>query len=393
MLNDYVQYNSEKILFGKGVESQVGIEVAKYGKKVLVHYDTGDFIIPLIDKISENLKAAGNEVFRLGGVEPNPKVSLGKKGMRIVRENDIDFILAVGGGSTMDSVKYIACGTYYEGNILEHPNFQPITSRVLPHGAVVTLPGTGSEVSTAAVLRDDTTDPERKYCIFAEEFRFDFAIINPEITYTLPPLQTAAGAFDIISHAMEDYFVAPSDVEFMLAAIEGIINEVMKNVKVVLKDPYNYTARSNLSRVAYLTLEDIITKGMTHGFCVHNLEKPMTSIYHKIHGEMLAIFTPAWMKYCYQENISRFTRLCVNCFGAKMDYENSENTVIEGINNLENFIHEIGLSTTLAEVGIKDDLFEFCADMAVNGDRENGYIGEATKLNFNDIIKVYELAK
>lgn len=392
MLNNYVQFNPCKIIFGEDAELQVGVEVTKFGSRCLVHY-CGKSVLSLVSRVRESLEAAGVEVFELGGVEPNPRISLAHKGMEMVREHDIDFVLAVGGGSTMDSTKYIACGTYYDGDIWDHPKFAPITTRVIPHGVVVTLPGTGSEVSTAAVMRDDMSEPERKTCLFADEFRFNFAIINPEITYTVPPFHTAAGAFDIISHAMEDYFVAPTDVEFMLAALEGVINEVMKNVRVALKDPTNYVARANICRVAYATLEDVITAGMDHGFVVHNVERPLTAMYHNTHGQMLAILTPAWMKYCYKQNTPRFTRLCVNCFGAKMDYANPENTIMEGITNLENFIKEIGLSTRLSEVGIDATGFEVCADMAVNGDREKGYVGVATKLYYNDIIKVYQLAR
>lgn len=393
MLNNYVQYNPSKIIFGKGTEAEVGKEVAKYGKKCLVHYDGGDFVLPLIDRVKGYLEAEGIEVFELGGVEPNPKISLGRKGMQIVKDNDIDFVLAVGGGSTMDSAKYIACGTYYDGDIWDHPKFEPINTKVLPHAVIVTMPGTGSEVSTAAVLRDDTVEPERKTCLFADEFRFDFVIIDPVLTYTLPPFQTAAGAFDILSHAMEDYFMVPDGVDFLLTVIEGIINEVMKSVRVALKDPTNYTARSNISRIAYITLEDIITSGSGHGFVVHNVEKPMTGVYHQTHGEMLAVLTPAWMKFAYAQDLPRFTRLCVNCFGAKMDYVNPENTVFEGIRNLEYFIKEIGLKNTLNELGIPSDEYESLADMAVSGDRVNGSIGGRMRLNFKEIIEVYKLAE
>lgn len=149
-------------------------------------------------RVHKLLEDAGLTVFELGGVVPNPKVSLMKEGCKLVRENNIDFLLAVGGGSTMDSAKYIACGAYYEGDLWDHPKFAPINTPVLKHAVIVTMPGTGSEVGTAAVWRDDTVTPERKTCVFANEMRFDFVYINPELTFTLPPFQTAAGCFDII---------------------------------------------------------------------------------------------------------------------------------------------------------------------------------------------------
>lgn len=392
MIQDYVQYNPSKIIFGHGAEEKTAQEIKRLGgTRVLLHYDAGAFIKPLIARIRTQMEAAGLYVVELGGVVPNPLISLMKEGCRIVREDKLDFVLAVGGGSTMDSAKYIACGAYYEGDLWNHPKFQPIATPVLKHGVVVTMPGTGSDVSTAAVWRDDSYSPERKTCVFADEMRFDFAIINPELTFTLPPFQTAAGCFDIIQHSMEDYFCAPEDAEFYLSAYEGVINDVMKNVKIAIKDPTNYVARANICRVAYVPLEDVIISGSTHGYCVHNLEKPMTGTYHRTHGEMLAIMTPAWMKYCYKMNMPLFVRLCVKCFGAEMDFAHPENTVMEGISNLEDFLTHIGLPTRLSQIGIDDKEFEYCADLAIAGGTD-GYIGKGIKLYKQDILEVYKLA-
>lgn len=393
MLNNYVQYNPNKIIFGKDTDQQVGKLIKEMGcKKVLIHYDSGDFILPLIKRVKENITREGIEVFELGGVVPNPKLSLMKKGCQIVRENNIDFVLAVGGGSTMDSSKYIAIGAYYDGDPWNHPKFAKINTPVIKHGVIVTMPGTGSDVSTAAVWRDDTVNPERKTCVFANEMRFDFSIINPELTYSLPKFQTAAGCFDIIAHSMEDYFCAPEDSEFYLAAYEGVINDVMINVRKALKKPDDYTARANIARCAYLPLEDVITMGAVRGYCVHNLEKPMTGRFHRTHGEMLAILFPAWMEYCYQRNLPLFVRLSVKCFGAKMNYTQPEETVFEGIKNLRNFIKEIGLPQYLSEVNIFEDCFEECAERGIL-DSGVGYIGRAIQLTKQDIIEVYKLAK
>jgi len=393
MLNDYVQCNPSRIIFGHGAEDKVADEIkAQGGTRVLVHYDAGDFIKPLIAKVRKVLEDAGLAVFELGGVVPNPKISLMRRGCEMVRENSIDFILAVGGGSTMDSSKYIACGTYYAGELWNHPKFTPIATPVIRHGVIVTMPGTGSEVSTAGVWRDDTVEPERKTCVFAAELRFDFVLLDPELTYTLPSFQTAAGCFDIISHSMEDYFCAPDGVEFYLAAYEGVINEVKKSLKVVLKNPTDYTARANICRVAYVPLEDVINAGQVHGYCVHNLEKPMTGTFHRTHGEMLAILFSAWMKYVYKRNVPLFTRISVQCFDARMDYFNPETTILEGINNLEHFIEDIGLPTHLGQVGITSDGFEYCADLAIET-AGMPYIGNAIKCYRDDIINVYKIAE
>lgn len=393
MLNNYVQYNPNKIIFGKDTEKNIGKLIKNYdSKKVLVHYDAGEFITPLINSIKKNLEGEGLQVFLLGGVVPNPKLSLMKEGCRIVKENDIDFVLAVGGGSTMDSAKYIACGTYYDGELWNHPKYKKIETPILKHGVIVTMPGTGSDVSTAAVWRDDTISPERKTCVFAEEMRFDFAVINPELTYSLPKFQTAAGCFDIIAHSMEDYFCAPKDSEFYLSAYEGVINDVIINVKIALQNPNDYTARANIARCAYLPLEDVITMGAKRGYCVHNLEKPMTTLYHKTHGEMLAILFPAWIEYTYKRNIPLFTRLSVRCFNASMNFEHPEYTILDGIKNLRNFIKEIGLPNYLHEIGINEENFELCADQGIE-DSGCNYIGSAIQLSRDEIIEVYKLAK
>lgn len=392
MINNYVQHNPNRIIFGKDSEKQVANEIIALGcTKVLLHFDDGDFILPLVNHISEMLEMVDIKCYRLGGVKPNPKVSLMKEGCKIVKDNNIDFILAIGGGSTMDSAKYIACGTYYDGDIWYHEKFKPISTTVIKHGVVVTMPGTGSEVSTAAVWRDDTIEPNKKTCVFAKEMRFDFAIINPTFTFTLPNFQTAAGCFDIISHSIEDYFCAPESSEFYLATYEAIINDVIKNVRIVLKQPYNYTARANISRVAYVPLNDVISCGAQRGYSFHNIEKPMTGLYHRTHGEMLAIIVPAWMKYNFKKNIPLFTRLAVNCFNAKMDYENHESTIQEGINNLENFLTEIGLPTRLKQIGIDDSNFDVCANMAIDT-AKNDYVGLGIKLTKQEIISTYKLA-
>lgn len=393
MINNYTLYNPAKMFFGKGVEEKVGEVVKSYGAtKVLLHYDGSEFVKPHVEKAKQRLLAAGLAVYELGGVVANPKLSLMKEGCRMVKENDIDFILAVGGGSTMDSAKYIACGTYYDGELWDHPKFKPITSKVIKHGCIVTMTGTGSETSAGAVWRDDTCTPEKKTFVMASELKFDFAMVNPEVNYTLPAFQTAAGAFDIMSHQMEQYFCAPEDTTYYHESFEAIINEVMRSVRVALKDPTNYSARANLARMAYAG--DTVTPGIMGGACVHNLEKPITGIYHRTHGEVLAVFFPYWIKYCYEHDMKKelFIRLCVKCFNAKANYANPDEIIEEGVNNLKYFIKEIGLSTTLKEIGVTDDSkFDECAQYGVDGGTD-GYIGRGIKLYKQDIINIYNMA-
>ena len=390
-LQNYVHGEHTKVFFGKGVENEVGKEVAKHSKNVLLHYDGADFIKPLVERVRKSLQDANVEIFELGGVQANPCLSLCIKGMEMVREHNIGFILSVGGGSTMDSGKMISLGSYYEGDLVAYQNFSHVDTPVVPNGGIITLPGTGAETSSAAVFRDDTKPEGRKYCFFCPQFMPTFAFINPELTYTLPARQTACGAFDMINHCMEDYFTSTEDADLLLGFAETTVNTIMKNVRIALQDPTNYAARANLCQSAYMPM-GCMTLGTVSNWCMHNIEKPVTAMYHQTHGEVLAIIAPSWMEYTYKSNLPLYTRFCVNCLGAKMDYENPENTVKEGIQNLRNFIKEIGLRTRLSELGVTEDKFEELADTAVFGDRENGFVGMVTKMYFNDIINIYKMA-
>ena len=366
MLNNYVFYNPVTTVFGKDTELETGRLVKQYADKCLIHHDGGTYLEGLLKRIRSSLQEAGVEVYELGGVRPNPKLSLMREGMRLCREKDIGFVLAVGGGSVMDSAKFIALGAYYDGDVWNYENFSPVTSRVLPHGAVCTLPGTGSEVSKCAMVVNDEGEYEVKHSFFSEQLRFNFCIINPELTYTLPPKQTAAGAVDIISHFMEAYFTSTKDAEMLLGIAETGINVIKKNVKIALKEPENYTARANMMQAAYYPSDGAMYVGTVSDWAVHGLENPMTVTYVSTHGLMLGIMTPAWMKYMYKRNIPLFTRFCVNCFGARMDYEHPEITIEEGIENFEHFIRSIGLPTRLREIGIDDSEFDFVAQIAMD---------------------------
>lgn len=391
MLNNYVFYNPVTTVFGKDTEMETGRLVKQYADRCLIHHDGGCYLEGLLKRIRSSLAESGVEVYELGGVRPNPKLSLMREGMRLCREKDIGFVLAVGGGSVMDSAKFIALGTYYDGDVWNYENFSPVTSRVLPHGTVCTLPGTGSEVSKCAMVVNDEGEYEVKHSFFSEQLRFNFCIINPELTYTLPPKQTAAGAVDIISHFMEAYFTSTKDAEMLMGIAETGINVIKKNVKIALKEPENYTARANMMQAAYYPSDGAMYVGTVSDWAVHGLENPMTVTYASTHGVMLGIMTPAWMKYIYKRNIPQFARFCVNCFGAKMDYMHPEFTIQEGIENFEQFIRSIGLPTRLREIGIDDSKFDLVAQMAMDN-AKGKKVGAVSQLSKEEIIDIYRLA-
>ncbi len=390
MLQNFTFRNPTTMVFGKDTELQVGELVKQYADKCLIHHDGGAYLEALLNRVRKSLTDAGVEIFELGGVRPNPKLSLMREGMKMCRENNIGFVLAVGGGSVMDSAKFIALGTHFDGDPWTYQSFTP-AKNVLPHGAIVTLPGTGSEVSACSMVVNDEGPYEVKAAIFSEQMKFDFSIINPELTYTLPAKQTASGAVDIISHYMESYFTSTEDAEMLWGVAETGINTIMKNVKIALADPTNYTARANMFQAAYYPMDGAMYVGTVSDWGVHGIENPMTVTYASTHGLMLGIMTAAWMKYTYKRNLPLYTRFCVKCLGAKMDFAHPEITVMEGIANFENFLKSIGLPTRLSEIGIDDSKFDFVAQTAVNN-AMGGKVGAVSQLSKEEVIEIYKLA-
>lgn len=395
MLNNFNYKVKTELIFGKDADAQVGEAVARYGKKCMIHYDGGAYIEPLICKVKESLQAAGVEVIELSGVLPNPRFSLIRKGMEICKAEDVDFVLAVGGGSVMDSSKMIAVGTYLEGDVWNELGNGEMTHRILPHGVITTLAGTGSEFSAAAMILNDELESPVKKGFFHPELCFDFAIANPELLYTLPPRQTAAGSMDIISHSMENYFSSTQNAYLLDGVLETVIRTVMKEAKVTLAEPDNFDARANLLLSSYMAMSGLHIPATIGDWVVHNIEKPLTNLYGGTHGVNLGILTLAWLKYSHGRDIPKFEQWAVNCMGAKRDIYDPEKTIADGINIFENWLKQMGLPTHLSEIGIGSEKFEEAAELAlfVAGFKgREGYIGRVTKLTFDQILDVYQLA-
>jgi alcohol dehydrogenase YqhD (iron-dependent ADH family) len=390
MLQDFIFSNPTTMVFGKDAELQAGGLIKQYSDNCLIHYDGGAYLDALLDRVRKSLTDAGVEIFELGGVRPNPKLSLMREGIKMCRENNIGFVLAVGGGSVMDSAKFIALGTNFDGDPWTYQSFTPLKD-VLPSGCICTLPGTGSEVSMCSMVVNDEGERELKRGFFSNQMKFDFAILNPELTYTLPANQTAAGAVDIISHYMELYFTNTENAEMLMGIAEAGVNTVMKNVKTALANPANYTARANMMQAAYYPMDGAMNCGTTSDWAVHGIENPMTVAYASTHGLMLGILIPAWMRYTYKRNLPLYTRFSVNCLGAKMDFVCPENTVEEGIVNFENFLKSIDMPTRLNEIGIDDSYFDFAAQTAIDNSM-GGKVGFVSRLNKEEVLDIYKLA-
>jgi alcohol dehydrogenase len=395
MLKNFTFSPKTRILFGKDAELQLGTEVAKYGMTCLVHHDGGAYLSALLDRIRTSLIDKGIKVIELGGVLPNPRYSLIREGIELCRREDVDFVLAVGGGSVMDSAKFISYGVHAPQDPWLYKSFTPIKHPILPHGCVSTLPGTGSELSAAAMILNDTTAHHVKGHFTNADFRFDFAVINPELSYSLPPRQTAAGSMDIISHAMENYFSNTSNSYLHDGYMENIIRTVMRLVPKALAQPNDYDTRANLWMASLMAMESYTTLSAQGDWVVHNIEKPLTTIYKGTHGVNLGILTVAWMKYMAPSSPQQFIRFATNVMGVPYDEYDPQATITEGIRRFENWLHDVGLPTRLNEVGVDQKDFEAAAELALEvagfSGRE-GTIGMISKLTFEQMLAVYAIA-
>jgi len=387
-MRNFIFDNKTKIIFGKDTESTIGKEVNKYGSKVLLHYGGGSIKKSgLYDKIINSLKEEGIEVFELGGVKPNPRLSLVKEGIKLCRENNIDFILAVGGGSTIDSSKAIGIGVKYDSDVWNFFTGKDNPNDTLPVGVVLTIPAAGSESSTGCVITNE--DGWYKRSTGAIFMRPKFAILNPELTYTLPNYQTACGSTDMIAHVMERYFTNEKNVDFTDRLCEATIKTIVNNTSIALKDPKNYNARAELMWASTIAHNGLLGTGREEDWASHDIEHEISAIYDIAHGAGLAITFPAWMKYVYKQDINRFAQFANRVWDVEIDLNNLENTALEGIRRLEEFFKSIGLPTSLKDSNVPTDKLEEMARKAT----ENGPLGSFIKLNKEDVFRILELAR
>lgn len=378
-----------KIIFGKGTENQVGQEIKKCGaKKVLFHYGGGSIKRSgLYDKIVASLKEAGIDFIELGGVQPNPRVSLVREGIKLCRDNSIDFILAVGGGSVIDSSKAIGVGVPYSGDVWDFYAGKAEPKETLPVGVVLTIPAAGSEASKSSVLTNE--DGWYKRGLNVEIIRPKFAIMNPELTFTLPPYQTVCGASDIMAHIMERYFTYTPHVDLTDRLCEGTLKTVIKNLPIVLEQPDNYDARAEIMWASTIAHNDLLSTGRVGDWASHGIEHELSGIYDVPHGAGLAVVFPAWMKYVYKEGVDKFVQFAVRVWNVDMDFEDPERTALAGIDRLKAFYKSVGLPTSLKELNIPDDRLEEMADKCTAGDTQT--TGNFKKLGKQDVLNILKM--
>ena len=389
MLN-FTFSNTTKIVFGRGVEEQSGVEAALWGKKVLLHYGGGHIVRSgLKDRVVAALRQPGLDYVELGGVQPNPRLSLAREGIALARKEQVDLILAVGGGSTIDSAKAIAIGVPYDGDVWDFYAGKAEAVESLPVGVVLTIPAAGSESSTSSVLTNEDGWLKRGYGSLV--LRPKFALLNPELTYSLPAYQTACGVADMIAHIMERYFTNEREVGFGDHLCEAALRSIIQEAPRAIAEPENYGARANIMWAGTIAHNDLLGRGRSEDWASHAIEHELSALYDVAHGAGLAIVFPAWMKYVYKHDPARFVQFAVRVFGVEQDFHNPERTILEGIRRLEDFFRRIGLPTTLAEANLPADRLEEMAAKSTVGDTKE--LGSFVPLRHRDVLAIYELCQ
>jgi alcohol dehydrogenase YqhD (iron-dependent ADH family) len=387
-------YAPTRIVFGKNTQKQVGVLLKPRAAKVLLHYGGGSIKKSgLYDQIVASLKENDVRFVELGGVKSNPRLSLVHNGIALCKKESVDFILAVGGGSVIDSAKAIAMGVYYDGDVWDIYEQHKSIAKALPVATVLTIPAAGSEMSGGSVVTNEAK--QMKLAYGTPLLRPMFSVINPELFFTLPQHQIANGVADMMSHIFERYFTNTIHVELTDGLCETTLRTIMKNALIVMDDPTDYEAWCEVGFGATVAHNDILGVGRAQDWACHDMEHELSAIYDVAHGAGLAVLTPNWMEYVYKENIPMFLQFAVNVMGVKGSYREPEAVIKEGIARLREFFRRMGLPATLSELGIGAENLERMAKKATGvayGKTENP-LGGLKKLQWRDILEIYKLAK
>ena len=390
-MKNFTFYIPTRFIFGKDEENNVGTYVREAGgTNVLIHYGGGSVVRSgLLDRVKASLAVAGIAYEELGGVQPNPKSGLIYQGIELCREKGIDFILAVGGGSTIDSSKAIAAGAVYDGDFWDFYQGKWI-EKSLPVATILTIAAAGSEGNGDTVVTRE--EDKMKRDAHGDAIRPRFTILNPALTQTVPPYQTISGIADIMAHLFERYFTNTKEVETSDRLIEALLLSVIHEAPRVVADPDNYDARANIMWAGMLAHNDTAGVDREQDWASHNIEHELSGLYDCTHGAGLAVIFPAWMKYVYKHDVARFAQIAVRVWGCQMDFRDPEATALAGIAALQNFWKSLGLPSTLGEVGGKEEDIDFLAKTACYGDVRQGSFGGFVELKEADVKEIYRLA-
>ena len=386
-MNNFTFNIPTEIRFGKGQISCLPEELSKYGKRILLTYGGGSIIKSGLYYNVKNLLEEF-EVYELGGIEPNPKLTSVEAGARICKDNSIDVILAVGGGSVIDASKHMACAACYDGPAWDLMMDRSLIKKALPIAVVLTICATGSEMNSGGVITNEIT--KEKLEINSPLLYPRLSVCDPTYLYTLPSGQTAAGSVDILSHAMEQYFQSNDEAYITDVLTEGVMKTVIKYAPVAMESPEDYEARSNLMWASTVGLNHLLTVGKGGAWSVHMIEHVVSAYYDLTHGVGLAILTPAWMRYVLSDdNKKRFARFAREVFGVT---EQDDMTAAKaGIDCIEQFFKSLDMPSTFSEVEIPSDQFEKMAEESI---RTSSLSTRAyVKLDKDDVLKILEMCK
>ena len=386
-------YSPARIIFGKDTEQQIGKLLKSHAKKVLLHYGGGSIKQSgLYDRVVASLNDHGIEFVELAGVKPNPRLSLVHAGIVLCKRENVELILAVGGGSVIDSAKAIAMGVYYEGDVWEVYEQGKRIKRALPVATILTIPAAGSESSGDTVITNE--EKQLKYGYGSPHLRPLLSVINPELFFTLPKNQLANGVADMMSHVFERYFTNTTHTDLTDGLCETVLKTLMKNAPKALDNPTDYDAWCELGFGGTVAHNGLVGMGREQDWACHGMEHELSAIYDVAHGAGLAVLTPGWMQYVYKDNINMFVQFAVNVMGVQGSFRDPDDIVQEGIARLKTFYRAMGLPATLSEVGINDDKLEEMAKKATGyafGAEEP--LGGLKKLYWQDVLEIYRSVK
>ena len=385
MMNPFVYHNPTQLIFGRGQLSMLKEKAEQLGQTVLLVYGGGSIKrTGLYEKVVSLLQEADCRVLELSGVEPNPRLSTVKKGIELCRQEGVNWILAVGGGSVIDAAKAVAVGVPYEGDVWDFYTRKALTTEALPLGTILTLAATGSEMNRGSVVTNwDTKEKHGASTTFPA-----FSILDPENTFSVPRDQTIYGISDIMSHVFEQYFTHTPEVPLQTRFAESILKTVIENADRVLANPEDYDARANILYCGTMALNGTLPVGVETDWATHSIEHAVSAVYDIPHGGGLAIIFPKWMRYVYRENVARFVRFAVEVWNVDPTGKTDDEVALEGIAATEAFFSRIGAPTRLADYKIDDQHLQLMAEKAT----PYGPIGNFKKLSSEDVAQILRMS-
>ncbi len=392
MLQDFNICIDTKFVFGKDAQNQIGRELKQMGiHKVLIHHDNGKFLYDtgLLEQVEKLLEQEGIETLELGGVQPNPRLSLVREGIALAKKEQVDLVLAIGGGSVIDSAKAIGLGAVTDTDVWEFFTGNAVPERSLPTGVILTCPATGSESSAVTVVNN--TDVGMKLLVSNPVVRPAITFMNPELTYSLPKFLTACGVVDMFSHVCERYFTPDSEIGVIDRMSEGILKTLVEIGPKVLEEPSNYSYRAEIMWIGTIAHNNTVGIGRVQDWATHEIGNELSALYDTPHGATLSIIMGSWMRYVYQKSPERFARYAKEVFGVEWTKENTLEAAYAGILKTEEYFRSMGMPVSFGDFKVPTDEVEKMLDrIAFRG--EDDSIGGIVRLNREDCRRIYEMA-